>query len=57
MMPFEPPPPPQDRGKTYYCTICLVELNSEDTMTAHIKGSKHMEKVLEVQKSKEAQQG
>ena len=42
-----------DRGKqkkgdkkTYYCEICMIELNSEDTMNSHVKGVKHMKKQL-----------
>ena len=23
--------------KTFYCKICLIELNSQDTMTSHMK--------------------
>ena len=30
--------------KTYYCNICLIELNSEDTMISHRRGVKHMKK-------------
>jgi hypothetical protein len=32
--------------KTFYCQICLIELNSLDTMTSHKKGVKHMKKEL-----------
>jgi len=32
--------------KTYYCEICMIELNSFDTMNSHIKGVKHMKKKL-----------
>jgi len=40
--------PRQTRGfkKTFYCNICLIELNSEDTMISHMKGVKHMRKSL-----------
>ena len=31
---------------TYYCDLCKLELNSEDTMKAHMAGSKHMKKTL-----------
>ena len=27
--------------KTFYCSICKIELNSEDTMTSHVNGAKH----------------
>ncbi len=29
-----------DKAKkmTFYCQICLIELNSEDTMKSHVKG-------------------
>eukprot|EP00092_Neocalanus_flemingeri_P015992 GFUD01017310.1.p1 GENE.GFUD01017310.1~~GFUD01017310.1.p1 ORF type:complete len:667 (+),score=195.32 GFUD01017310.1:44-2002(+) len=32
--------------KTFYCNTCKIELNSEDTMTSHLKGVKHMKKQL-----------
>ena len=32
--------------KTFYCNTCKLELNSEDTMKSHMKGSKHMKKAL-----------
>ena len=40
--------PRQTRGhkKTYYCSTCMIELNSEDTMVSHMKGVKHMKKQL-----------
>ena len=31
---------------TYYCDLCKLELNSEDTMKAHVAGLKHMKKTL-----------
>jgi hypothetical protein len=30
--------------KTFYCEICLVELNSEDTLNSHINGVKHLKR-------------
>jgi len=30
--------------KTFYCDVCLIELNSEDTMKSHISGVKHQKK-------------
>ena len=30
--------------KTFYCELCLVELNSEDTMNSHRNGMKHLKK-------------
>ena len=30
--------------KTFYCELCFVELNSEDTMVSHKKGMKHLKK-------------
>ena len=30
--------------KTFYCELCLVELNSEDTMISHRNGMKHLKK-------------
>jgi len=41
-------PNKQKKGekKTFYCKICLIELNSQDTMTSHVKGVKHMKKEL-----------
>jgi len=30
---------------SYYCDICLTELNSEDTMRSHANGQKHLKKV------------
>jgi len=35
--------------KTYYCNTCKIELNSEDTMISHMKGTKHMKKALAAQ--------
>ena len=32
--------------KTFYCDLCSIELNSEDTMQSHMKGSKHMKKQI-----------
>merc|ERR1711874_554295 len=30
--------------KPYYCELCMIGLNSEDTMNSHINGIKHMKK-------------
>ena len=30
--------------QSYYCDLCLVELNSDDTMKAHKDGQKHLKK-------------
>ena len=38
--------------KTFYCQICLIELNSMDTMTSHVKGVKHMKKELALDEEK-----
>ena len=32
--------------KTFWCNICKIELNSEDTMNSHLNGFKHMKKAL-----------
>ena len=37
---------PKKQKATYYCELCKVELNSEDTMKAHMVRSKHMKKTL-----------
>ena len=34
--------------KTFYCEICLIELNSLDTMKSHVAGVKHMKKKLQL---------
>eukprot|EP00092_Neocalanus_flemingeri_P015622 GFUD01016910.1.p1 GENE.GFUD01016910.1~~GFUD01016910.1.p1 ORF type:complete len:552 (+),score=129.19 GFUD01016910.1:89-1744(+) len=39
--------------KTFYCQICLIELNSLDTMKSHVKGVKHMKKELALNAQKE----
>jgi len=39
--------------KTFYCQICLIELNSLDTMRSHVKGVKHMKKELQLNAQKE----
>merc|ERR1719508_347551 len=38
----------QSRGpkKRFYCQTCMIDLNSEDTMTSHLNGVKHMKKQL-----------
>ena len=33
-------------AKTFYSKICLIELNSQDTMMCHVRGTKHMRKEL-----------
>ena len=40
-------PQKQKKGakKTFYCNICLVELNSEDTRRSHEQGVKHLKKM------------
>ena len=47
-------PNKQKKGdkKTFYCKICLIELNSQDTMTSHVKGVKHMKKELALAEEK-----
>ena len=30
--------------QSYYCDLCLVELNSDETMMAHKQGQKHLKK-------------
>ena len=47
-------PNKQKKGekKTFYCKICLIELNSQDTMTSHVKGVKHMKKELALAEDK-----
>ncbi len=42
--------------KTYYCDLCLVELNSEDTMISHKNGQRHLKKVQSF-KEKQRQEG
>jgi len=39
--------------KTFYCQICLIELNSLDTMKSHINGVKHMKKELAINAQRE----
>ena len=50
----DPVAPKQKKGdkKTFYCKICLIELNSLDTMTSHVKGVKHMKKELQLKEEK-----
>ena len=38
----------KNQKATYYCDLCKVELNSEDTMKAHMATSKHMKKILSI---------
>ena len=38
--------------KTFYCEICLIELNSLDTMRSHVAGVKHMKKKLQLDEIK-----
>ena len=42
--------------QSYYCDICLVELNSDETMLAHKRGQKHLKKKSSFQ-LKELEQG
>jgi len=55
---MEPLDTRQTRGvkKTFYCQTCLIELNSEDTMTSHLKGVRHMKKQLALEE-KQRQSG
>ena len=41
--------------KTFYCEICLIELNSLDTMRSHVAGVKHMKKKLQLDERKKEQ--
>ena len=41
--------------KTFYCQICLIELNSLDTMKSHVSGVKHMKKKLQLEQQREEQ--
>lgn len=36
----------KQQKKTYWCIVCNIELNSEDTMMSHMRGAKHMKKML-----------
>merc|ERR1719431_2343133 len=46
--------PRKGEKRTYYCDLCLVELNSYDTMNSHVRGAKHMKKEMAiVQESKD----
>ena len=42
----------EGENKTFHCKICLIELNSQDTMTSHKKGVKHMKKGLALAEEK-----
>merc|ERR1719510_1419421 len=33
------------KKRTYYCDICLTELNSDDTLRSHANGQKHLKKI------------
>ena len=48
-------PEKQKKGdkKTFYCEICLIELNSLDTMKSHVSGVKHMKKKLQLEQQRE----
>ena len=50
-------PEKQKKGdkKTFYCQICLIELNSLDTMKSHVSGVKHMKKKLQLEQQREEQ--
>ena len=54
-------PNKQKKGekKTFYCKICLIELNSQDTMMCHVRSTKHMKKelVLAEQKKQKVMNG
>jgi len=39
--------------KTFYCEVCLIEFNSEDTMNCHIKGVRHMKKKMAIQQQRD----
>ena len=39
--------------KSYYCNTCMTDLNSEDTMTSHLTGVKHMKKQIQVNQQTE----
>lgn len=41
--------------KSFYCEICLVELNSLETMKSHVAGIKHMKKKLQLDQRKDEQ--
>ena len=49
----------QDRAqkKTFYCQICLIELNSEDTMKSHVKGVKHLKRKQTVNSEQKWEKG
>jgi len=42
----------QTRGykQTFYCKLCMIELNSNDTMISHVQGVKHLKKVTDEQR-------
>jgi len=48
-------PEKQKKGdkKTFYCEICLIELNSLDTMKSHVSGVKHMKKKLQLEQQRD----
>ena len=46
----------KQQKKTFWCNLCNIELNSEDTMNSHLKGSKHMKKALTNVMASEPQQ-
>ena len=48
-------PEKQKKGdkKTFYCEICLIELNSLDTMKSHVSGVKHMKKKLQLEQQRQ----
>ena len=35
---------------SFHCEVCLVELNSYETMKSHVSGAKHMKKALAISK-------
>jgi len=38
---------------TFYCELCLVELNSHETMRSHVRGAKHMRKKMALSEESE----
>jgi hypothetical protein len=40
--------------KSYWCDVCLLQLNSDDTMTSHMKGAKHLKKMQTFEENKYA---
>ena len=38
---------------TFYCSVCYVELSSQETMKSHSNGAKHQKKVLALKRDRE----